>query len=239
MGRLFLTGDIHNYLDIKRLSFKNFPLGRELNKNDIIIILGDFGFPWDGKSADNYWLDWIEDKPFSLAFVDGNHVNFNLLYQYPEEQWMGGRTHILRPHIHHLCRGEVFTFNNQTFFTFGGARSIDKARRKEGTSWWPQEMPTAAEMSYGADKLYEYKYKIDFILTHCAPNYIVDILYPYENQHDDITNYFEKIVRQDVKFDKWFCGHYHVDRSYDDQKYNILYEDILEIMSDGRWELVG
>lgn len=239
MGRLFLTGDTHNYLEINRLSFKNFPLGYELTKDDIIIILGDFGFPWDGQKADNYWLDWLEDKPFSIAFVDGNHVNFSLLYQYPEEQWKGGKTHILRPHIHHLCRGEIFTFNNQTFFTFGGARSVDKARRKEGVSWWPQEIPNREEMEHGILTLEKYNFNVDFILTHCAPNTIVDLLYPYEKQRDDISNYLEKNIWQDVNFKKWFCGHYHIDRSYNNQKFNIIYKDVLEIMPDGRWEIVA
>ena len=239
MRRIFLTGDTHNDLEINRISFKNFPLGKELTKDDLIIVLGDFGFPWLGDNCDNYWLDWIEDRPFSLAFIDGNHVNFPLHYEYPEEHWMGGKTNVLRPHIHHLSRGEIFTFNNQTFFCFGGARSIDKAYRKEGKSWWPQEIPNAKEMANGADKLYECNYKVDFILTHCAPNYVTDILFPYENQHDDVTNYLEKVVRQNTDFKKWFIGHYHIDRSYDDQKYNILYHDILEIMPDGRWELVG
>ena len=31
MSRLFFTGDTHNHLQIDRISFKNWPLGRELN----------------------------------------------------------------------------------------------------------------------------------------------------------------------------------------------------------------
>ena len=31
-------------------------------------------------------------------------------------------------------------------FTFGGADSIDKQFRKEGESWWTQEIPTEEEI---------------------------------------------------------------------------------------------
>ena len=233
MPRIFITGDTHNNLEINRLSRKRFPLGRELSKQDILLIAGDFGFPWDGLKSDEYWLNWIEDLPFSIAFCDGNHINFPLLYQYPTEFWNGGQTHLLRPHIHHLMRGEIFNLNNQTFFTFGGARSVDKVYRIEGKSWWPEEIASYQEMEYGINNLERYNFNIDYILTHCAPNHIVDILYPYENQHDTMTSYLEHICQR-TKFNKFFCGHYHLDRNYDNNKYNILYQDIMELTSDGK-----
>ena len=237
--RLFLTGDTHNNLEINRLSRKRFPLGRKLTKNDLLIVLGDYGIPWDGQKSDEYWLNWCEALPFSLAFIDGNHINFNLLYQYPVEEWNGGKTHILRPHIHHLMRGELFTFNNQTFFTFGGARSTDRYRRKENVSWWPQEIASREEMQHGADTLTANDFKVDSILTHCAPNYIVNKLYNFALEYDDMTNYLEKCVRQDTQFKKWFCGHYHENRYFENDKYNVIYTNIVELMPDGKIVVVN
>ena len=239
MNRLFFTGDTHNSLEIKRISRKNFSLGRELNKEDLLIVLGDFGFPWNGDKTDKYWLNWMEELPFSIAFCDGNHVNHPLLAQYPEEKWEGGRTHVLRPHIHHLMRGEIFNFCEYIFFVMGGARSVDKIYRKEGKTWWPEEQPNRAEQENGVNNLEKVNYKVDYILTHCAPNYLIDKLFPYENQHDDTTNYLEKVVRARTEFKRWFMGHYHIDRSYDDQKYNILYNDIIELLSDGTIRVVN
>ncbi len=237
--RLFLTGDTHGSLEITKLSRKRFPLGRSLTKDDCVLIAGDFGFPWGGKYAreDYYWLEWIEDLPFSVAFCDGNHSNFPLLYNYPVEEWHGGLTHVLRPHIHHLMRGEIFEFNGSSFFVFGGARSTDRERRKEGISWWPQEIASYQEMDNGIKNIELHHWKVDYILTHCAPNRIVDVLFPYENQHDDMSVYLEHVMDW-TDFKKFFCGHYHINRSTPDGKYNLLYDNIIELFPDGHTEVV-
>lgn len=232
MGRLFITGDTHNDLEINRISRKNFPMGKDLNKNDLLLVAGDFGFPWDGSKSDEYWLDWMEDLPFSVAFCDGNHVNFSLLYQYHLNKWCGGMTHILRPHIHHLMRGEIFHLCGHSFFVFGGARSVDKIYRKEGKSWWPEEIASYQEMENGINNLEKNNFNVDYILTHCAPNRIVDILFPYENQHDTMSSYLEHVCIR-TTFDKFFCGHYHINRNYNNQKYNIIYNDIIELCPNG------
>ena len=48
MGRIFITGDTHQSLDINKLNSKNFPLNSILIKDDILIICGDWGCIWDG-----------------------------------------------------------------------------------------------------------------------------------------------------------------------------------------------
>lgn len=137
-----------------------------------------------------------------------------------------------------LERGEIFNINNQSFFCFGAARSIDKIYRKEGISWWPEEQASREEYENGVNNLEKHNFQIDYILTHCAPNYLVDKLFPYENQHDDTTNYLEKCVRQQTIFKKWFCGHYHIDRTIDD-KYYICYNDFLELLPNGEIKLIN
>ena len=233
MNRIFLSGDKHFPAEYKYLSFKHWPLGRELSREDYVIILGDFGICWDNSVEEEWWLNWFEDRPWTTLWIDGNHQNFPLLYSYPKEKWNGGMVHVLRPHIKHLCRGEIFNINNQTFFCFGAARSVDKIYRKEGVSWWPEEQASWEEYEKGVNNLEKHNFQIDYILTHCAPNYLVDKLFPYEIQHDDTTNYLEKCIRQQVTFKKWFLAHYHIDRSYDNQKYNILYNNIIELLPDG------
>lgn len=241
MSRIFLTGDTHGSLEIKKLSFKNFPLGRNLTKEDYVIICGDFGCVWDGSNCDKYWLDWLEDRPFQTLFVDGNHENFNLLYDWkmPKDEWYGGAVHVIRPSVLHLMRGQIFTINNMTFFTMGGATSIDKAYRKEGRSWWPQEIPTYEEMETGVINLTKYNNKVDYIITHCLPSSILDKFDKWCPQHDTLNNYLEKMIAQEVEFKKWFCGHYHADRSFDNQKYNILYKDIIELLPNGDIKVVN
>ena len=239
MSRIFITGDTHGPLELKRLSNKNFPIAKTLTKEDTVIICGDAGFMWDNSSETKYWDDWAEDRPFTIISVFGNHSNYELLRAIPLTEWHGAKVRRVRPHVMYVENGEIFTINNQTFFCMGGANSIDKCYRKEGKSWWRQEIPSWDEFEHGAQQLRNSNFKVDFVLTHCAPNYIVNKLFPYENATDEVTNFLEKFVRLSTDFTKWFCGHYHVDRSYDDQKYNILYNDILEIMPDGRWEIIA
>lgn len=53
MNRIFLTGDKHFPAEYKYLSFKHWPLGRELTRNDYVIILGDFGICWNNSKEEN------------------------------------------------------------------------------------------------------------------------------------------------------------------------------------------
>ena len=120
---IWVTGDTHG--NFQRFTTKNFPQLKGMNRNDCIIIAGDYGGVWAGEQADGRKLDWLEGKPFTTLFVDGNHENFDLLNSYPEQEWHGGRVHVVRPHILHLMRGQVFEIGGLTWFTMGGAASHD------------------------------------------------------------------------------------------------------------------
>lgn len=60
-------------------------------------------------------------------------------------EWNGGKVHQIRPSVLHLMRSQVFTIDGVKFFTMGGAFSHDKQFRKEGVSWWSQELPSCEE----------------------------------------------------------------------------------------------
>ena len=128
---IFITGDTHSNIDVAKLTTREFKKQSQLTRKDYVIICGDFGCVWDEGKHDRYWLNWHENKNYTTLFVDGNHENFNLLENYPVKEWNGGRIHELRPHVYHLMRGQVFTLDNKTFFTMGGASSTDKHNRKE------------------------------------------------------------------------------------------------------------
>ena len=65
------------------------------------------------------------EKKFTTLFVDGKHENFTRLYNYPVEEWYGGKVHKIRDSVLHLMRGEICNIDNKNFFTFGGAKSHD------------------------------------------------------------------------------------------------------------------
>ena len=44
---IYITGDTHIPIDIAKLNEYNFPMQKNLTKNDYVIICGDFGGVWD------------------------------------------------------------------------------------------------------------------------------------------------------------------------------------------------
>lgn len=118
---IYLTGDTHASFS-KRFNNENFPEQRKMTKDDYVIICGDFGGIWDEKEEsknEKYWLNWFEERNFTLLFVDGNHENYDRLYAYPIKEWHGGKVHEIRPSVLHLMRGQVFEIDGKSIFTFG------------------------------------------------------------------------------------------------------------------------
>lgn len=249
---IFVTGDCHS--DFDRFCKSIFPEQEEMTKEDYVIICGDFGGVWnkDKESArETWWMDWLEEKPFTTLFVDGNHENFDRLYSYPVEEWHGGKVHKIRPSVIHLMRGQVFTIEGKKIFTFGGASSHDisggilepedpdfKQKKKEldrgwkpyrinRVSWWAQELPSAEEMEEGRRNLAANGSEVDFIVSHCCASSTQVLLGGSLFQPDRLTDYFEEI-RQQVKFKKWFFGHYHDNRNVNVEEL-LLYEQIVRI----------
>ena len=114
---VYLTGDTHG--DIER--FKHGKL-RWLGKRDVVIVLGDFGFVWDGSKEEQKKLDWLRKRPYTLLFLDGAHENYDLLAQYPEEELFGGKVQALGGNVYHVCRGSVLTLEEKKYLCFGGRR---------------------------------------------------------------------------------------------------------------------
>lgn len=252
---VWITGDCHG--DFTRFTSDSFYEQKEMENQDenFIIICGDFGGIWDytGESPrEKWWLKWLEDKPFTTLFVDGNHSNFDRLYSYPVKEWNDGLVHEIRPHVLHLMRGQVFTIEDKKFFTFGGASSHDiqdgivdgddedwrdQCRalehrgkymyRIKGKSWWPQELPTEEEMQTGWDNLKKHGNKVDFIVTHSpAASHIVLLGQGFYKQ-DRLTKYLEEI-RQTVDYKRFFMGHMHEDMAINDKDI-LLYDQIIRI----------
>lgn len=120
---IFVTGDCHG--NFERFKPKYFPEQAQMTKRDIVICAGDFGGVWFGDGRDEAALDWLESLPFTLAFVCGNHENYDALERYPVKDWHGGKVHRIRSHVLHLMRGQVFELEGYHFFTMGGAKSHD------------------------------------------------------------------------------------------------------------------
>lgn len=250
---IYITGDCHS--EFERFNTTIFPEQNEMTKEDYVIVCGDFGGVWnqDKESPrEKWWMDWLQDKPFTTLFVDGNHENFDRLYAYPMEEWHGGKVHKIRPSVIHLMRGQVFVLSGKKIFTFGGASSHDidggilepdapdykkkkklldkgwKPYRINHVSWWAQELPTEEEMEEGRKNLMANGNKVDFIVSHCCPSSTLALLSHGYYKPDMLNAYFEEI-RQNVQFTKWFFGHYHDNKNVNIEEI-LLYEQIIRIV---------
>lgn len=249
---IYITGDCHQ--EFGRFNSRNFPEQKEMNKDDFVIVCGDFGGVWrmHEESEEEKWnLDWLETKPFSTLFVDGNHENFDRLYNYPVEEWNGGLVHKIRPSVIHLMRGQVFTIDGKKIFTFGGAKSHDisdgilemddpyfeeKRRalrevnalyRVNHVNWWKEELPTKEEMEEGIKNLAANGNSVDFIVTHCCATSTQFFISAGSYESDCLTDYLEGI-RSNTQFKKWFFGHYHDNKNVNSEEL-LLYEQIIRI----------
>ena len=101
--------------------------------------------------------------------------------------------------------------------------------RVKGASWWPEELPSDAEYEEAVRNLDRVNWKVDCILTHCAPTSIVEKL--DENYTPDRLTDFLEMVKQRCRFDYWFLGHYHCNHVVDD-RFVIQWEQ----MSELKWE---
>ena len=222
---IYVTGDTHQNINIKKLTIDFFPEQKFMSKNDYVIICGDFGCVWNGSNSDKYWQRWFDNKNFTTLFVDGNHENFNLIKQYPISEWNGGKVQFITPSIIHLMRGEIYNINGYSFFAMGGASSHDIEFRTENISWWKDELPNDQEYENAFKNLEKHNNKIDFIISHCCSDNVQNMINS-NYVHDKLTNFF-RIIDETVEFKKWFFGHYHIDKDFG--KYRCLFEDVIKI----------
>ena len=246
---IFITGDTH--ADFERFKKAICYEQAELSKNDYVIICGDFGGVWDGSPRERYWLDWLEAKRFTTLFVSGNHENYDLLSEFPVQEWHGGRVQFIRPSIIHLMRGQVYEIEGKRFFTMGGASSHDiddgilesddpkfkqKCRamnarnamyRVNHRSWWKEELPNEEEYQTASANLEKCGWEVDYIITHCCPTSVQEELGAGFYQADALTDFLEEVAQR-CQFKYWFFGHYH-DNGVIREKFVLLYEQILRL----------
>ena len=249
MNKIIVTGDIHGN-PFQRLNVENFPEGKTFTKEDYVIILGDFGLVWDDSAMEHSCLDWLENKPWTTLFIDGNHENYDLLNKFPIEEWGGGRVQKIRSSVIHLLRGEVYDIGGYKFLAMGGARSHDiqdgvlevgdprikiwkkddfKLFRINHISWWEEEIPNEKERKNALKNLAENDYKVDYILTHEAPSSDVVLMDHLLYHPDEYSKWLEMEIRQKVKYKKWFFGHYHLNLDVN-EKETCLFERRIRIV---------
>lgn len=67
-------------------------------------------------------MKWLDSKPFTTLWIDGNHENFDLLKKQKITKWHGGNIQRIQPSVIHLMRGQIYELEGLKIFTFGGAK---------------------------------------------------------------------------------------------------------------------
>ena len=246
---VFITGDTHG--NFRRFLPEFFYEQEWLNKEDILLIAGDFGGVWYGDDRDSNGLDFLEQRPFTTAFVSGNHENYDALRASPPEEWHGGKVRRIRPSVLLLERGQVFELGGKRIFAMGGASGHDirdgilepddplflerfQTLNAQGApfrvnhrSWWKEELPSEAEYREARTNLEKAGWAVDYIIPHCAPTIIQNALLREFSTPDALTDSLEEVCRQ-CRFKYHFFGHCHSNLVLQ-QKYVLLYEQILRL----------
>lgn len=251
---IYITGDTHgNFVRFSNQRMKQ--QGLSLSEDDYIIVCGDFGMCWAKDKTFDYDCENFARKKYTVLWIQGNHENYDMISEYPVEEWHGGKVrHIVKDKVILLERGQVFDIEGKKFFTFGGASShdiqggildrkdIDFDEKQKNAhkgnlpyrivheSWWAEELPNEEEMNEGRGNLEKNGYKVDYVLTHCCST-------PLQKQLDRppcrlfkpdiLTNYLEEIENK-LSYRHWFFGHYHMDKNID-EKHSVLYHTIVSL----------
>ena len=243
---VFVTGDTHATLDWGKLHEGAWGEGTTLTRDDLLIILGDFGGIWALDAHDARILHWYETRGWTTLFLDGNHENHDALDLMDTEERYGGLVHVMPgfPHVIHLMRGEVYDLpvgdgTTARCLVMGGARSQDKAWRTEGISWWAREMPSQEEYDRCRRNLDACGWSVDYVLTHDVPTSAQVEAIPWDfsrwgsrgPEPDALTDFLQE-VEDGIDHDRlkvWYAGHYHRDVRIMDGRHCILYRSVLPL----------
>ena len=220
-----VTGDTHG--EEGRFSAELMPEQSGWKEDDKLIIAGDFGYVFEGEQrvlSEKNKLNALSKKNFEILFVDGNHEGFDYLLNYPEEERYGAPVRRIRNNIFWLQRGFVYTIEGMRVFVMGGAYSMDKAFRMKYQEicgqkiWFEQELPNASEYRRAIENLRASNMEVDYIITHTAPKSIIyRLIGRTPDMHDAELTGFLDWVYHEVKFKKWYFGHFHEDTQVSQQ----------------------
>lgn len=238
MMKWFITGDTHGKV-YERIMSSDFGMTHDA----ALIILGDCGL--------NFWLNKTDKREKQrvekqlaafdsrLYCVRGNHEERpeNLNYPFVWDNDVNGLVYQEAefPNIRYFIDGGTYWINDQRTLILGGAYSVDKEYRLARampdavwTGWFKDEQLTEKEMA----DIMSFTYKdYDVILSHTCPLewMPIDMFLPMIDQStvDKTMEEWLSQVKEQFKWEYWYCGHYHTNRCLDDGAY-MLYEDIVE-----------
>lgn len=214
--KVFVIGDVHG--DVwglkQRLEAAKVP------HNSLIVVLGEL--------CVNYWLDsrdsdrkkFLSQLPYVFLALHGNHEarpweveGYKLeLVKYDDNQAYA-YTQAKYPNIHLLIDGHAI-IKGKKILILGGAYSVDKDYRLAfGQKWWASEQMEESLRNHFLESTKGSHYEL--VLSHTCP-YMARPLdkglsFVDQSKVDSTMEVFLERIRQQITYDLWAVGHWHLD----------------------------
>ena len=230
--RFYITGDTHG--DFYRIH--SFCYNFNPDPTDIMIILGDAGLNYYGGDRDKHKKFLVSKTvPMTVFCIHGNHeMRPTSIKGYRTKEFCGGTVWYEEqyPNILFAKDGEIYTFGGQKCIVIGGAYSVDKWYRiKNGYNWFEDEQPDDKTKAFVEQQLADNGDKVDIVLSHTCPLKYepteVFLSCIDQSQVDQSTEKWLDVIEERVNYKKWYCGHFHTDKTID--KIRFMFEDIAEL----------
>lgn len=221
----YINADPHG--DYRKI--ENFIDRMELTKEDTIILLGDVAANYYGDDRDDARKKWLNDLGPKFFCIHGNHEMrpFNLP-QYALIDYNDGKVWVdpKYPNILFAKDGEIFNLDGKKCVVLGGAYSVDKPLRlARHLGWFEDEQPSDEIKNFAEENLKKNNWTVDFVFSHTCPvSYEPrECFLPNLDQTsvDKSTEMWLGDIEYKLNYDKWYVGHYHIDKTID--KIQFLY----------------
>lgn len=237
---VWVIGDVHGDWFVIRNFYERHK--DELSphyRDNILIILGDFGANYYLNEKDDYFKEIISKFPFMYFVIRGNHeerpsiIAAKFPSKWRKQIFFGNIVWVEKnfPQIFYaLDEGGEYTIDKKSVLVIPGAYSVDKNYRiMNHYSWFPNEQLSDLER---ADILNNLKPHYDIILSHTCPyswqTYISDLFLSQVDQSlvDSTMEQFLDQVVQLTTWDRYYFGHYHDDRDIPTKATMLFHEGI-------------
>lgn len=155
---------------------------------------------------------------FKFFCIHGNHEERpENIFSYHELEMFDGQVFFEDKYLNLIFakNGELYNFNGKSVLVIGGAYSIDKDyRTSKGYPWFEKEQLSEVERKSILEK-YTGKH-IDIILSHTCqfkyePKESFKLSLPQELVDKSMEKFLDD-VEEKLDYDKWHCGHYHIEK---------------------------
>lgn len=216
---VYLTGDIHaDPIPIEKFCKRMNPTAE-----DIIIILGDVGANYFCDFRDETTKNRLNRLGLMIFCIHGNHeARPQTIPTYHEAKWNGGMVLVedKYPNVLFAKDGEIFDLEGKKAIVLGGAYSVDKYYRlMRGYHWWSDEQPSEEIKQYAEQQLDRIGWSVDVVLSHTCPLHYepIEMFLPGIDQStvDASTEEWLGEIEKKLNYNKWFCGHWHINKRID------------------------